>query len=188
MIMRRSPWIGAAHRSRRGDPARGHRRRVHCHGPGRRSRGHHPLWQSNIASSRSRVSPGSFRRRFESTIPIDLRLRTTSTGLQDVGTRDGLRVLVQAYVAWQVPGDPPTRSPVPALGAEPTRRGRAAVAQLRERRAAHHFEQLRSHRSRQHRREDGAPRRFRVAAARPDRRSGCSRSTASTSGRSASSA
>jgi modulator of FtsH protease HflC len=43
---------------------------------------------------------------FESVIPIDLRLRTTSTGLQDVGTRDGLRVLVQAYVAWQVPSDP----------------------------------------------------------------------------------
>ena len=43
---------------------------------------------------------------FETTIPIDLRLRTTSTGLQDVGTRDGLRVLVQAYVAWQVSSDP----------------------------------------------------------------------------------
>lgn len=42
----------------------------------------------------------------ESAIPIDLRLRTTSTGLQDVGTRDGLRVLMQAYVAWQVPSDP----------------------------------------------------------------------------------
>jgi membrane protease subunit HflC len=42
----------------------------------------------------------------ESSIPIDLRLRTTSTGLQDVGTRDGLRVLMQAYVAWQVPSDP----------------------------------------------------------------------------------
>jgi len=42
----------------------------------------------------------------ESAIPIDLRLLTTSTGLQDVGTRDGLRVLVQAYVAWQVPTDP----------------------------------------------------------------------------------
>lgn len=42
----------------------------------------------------------------ESAIPIDLRLRTTATGLQDVGTRDGLRVLVQAYVAWQVPGSP----------------------------------------------------------------------------------
>jgi membrane protease subunit HflC len=42
----------------------------------------------------------------ESVIPIDLRLRTSSTGLQDVGTRDGLRVLVQAYVAWQVPSDP----------------------------------------------------------------------------------
>jgi modulator of FtsH protease HflC len=41
----------------------------------------------------------------ESGIPIDLRLRTTATGLQDVGTRDGLRVLVQAYVAWQVPSD-----------------------------------------------------------------------------------
>ncbi len=43
---------------------------------------------------------------FESVIPIDLRLRTSSTGLQDVGTRDGLRVLMQAYVAWQVPSDP----------------------------------------------------------------------------------
>jgi modulator of FtsH protease HflC len=42
----------------------------------------------------------------ESVIPIDLRVRTSSTGLQDVGTRDGLRVLVQAYVAWQVPADP----------------------------------------------------------------------------------
>ncbi len=37
--------------------------------------------------------------------PVDLRLRTTSTGLQDVGTRDGLRILVQAYSAWSVPKD-----------------------------------------------------------------------------------
>jgi membrane protease subunit HflC len=42
----------------------------------------------------------------ESAVPVDLRLRTTSSGLHDVGTRDGLRVLVQAYIAWQVPGDP----------------------------------------------------------------------------------
>ena len=42
----------------------------------------------------------------ENTIDVDLRLRTTSSGLQDVGTREGLRVLVQAYVAWQVPDDP----------------------------------------------------------------------------------
>ena len=42
----------------------------------------------------------------ESLVPVDLRLRTTSSGLQDVGTRDGLRILVQAYVAWQVPDDP----------------------------------------------------------------------------------
>jgi membrane protease subunit HflC len=42
----------------------------------------------------------------ESVIPIDLRLRTSATGLQDVGTREGLRVLVQAYVAWEVPRDP----------------------------------------------------------------------------------
>lgn len=41
----------------------------------------------------------------ESAIPVDLRLRTTDTGLQDVGTSDGLRVLVQAYVAWQVAPD-----------------------------------------------------------------------------------
>lgn len=43
---------------------------------------------------------------FESAVAVDLRLRTTSSGLHDVGTRDGLRVLVQAYIAWQVPGDP----------------------------------------------------------------------------------
>ncbi len=42
----------------------------------------------------------------EGVIPVDLRLRTTSTGLQDVGTKDGLRILIQAYVAWQVPADP----------------------------------------------------------------------------------
>src|SRR5580692_5551553 len=42
----------------------------------------------------------------DNTVAVDLRLRTTSSGLHDVGTRDGLRVLVQAYIAWQVPGDP----------------------------------------------------------------------------------
>lgn len=42
---------------------------------------------------------------FESAVPVDLRLRTTSSGLQDVGTRDGLRIIVQAYVAWQVQAD-----------------------------------------------------------------------------------
>ena len=41
----------------------------------------------------------------EGVIPVDLRLRTTSTGLQDVGTKDGLRILVQAYVAWEVTPD-----------------------------------------------------------------------------------
>jgi membrane protease subunit HflC len=41
----------------------------------------------------------------ESVIPVDLRLRTTSSGLQDVGTRDGLRIIAQAYVAWQVQPD-----------------------------------------------------------------------------------
>ena len=39
-------------------------------------------------------------------VAVDLRLRTTATGLQDVGTSDGLRILVQAYVAWSVPGEP----------------------------------------------------------------------------------
>jgi membrane protease subunit HflC len=42
----------------------------------------------------------------DSTMDVDLRLRTTSSGLQDVGTRDGLRVLVQAFLAWRVPADP----------------------------------------------------------------------------------
>jgi len=42
---------------------------------------------------------------FESTVPVDLRVRTTSSGLQDVGTRDGLRIIVQAYVVWQVQPD-----------------------------------------------------------------------------------
>jgi membrane protease subunit HflC len=42
----------------------------------------------------------------ENTVAVDLRLRTTSSGLQDVGTREGLRILVQAYLAWQVADDP----------------------------------------------------------------------------------
>lgn len=42
----------------------------------------------------------------EAAVPVDLRLRTTSSGLQDVGTRDGLRIIVQAYIAWQVAPDP----------------------------------------------------------------------------------
>ena len=33
----------------------------------------------------------------ESVIPVDLRLRTTSSGLQDVGTRDGLRIIALIY-------------------------------------------------------------------------------------------
>ncbi len=41
----------------------------------------------------------------ETTTQVDLRLRTTSSGLQDVGTKDGLRILVQAYAAWQVADD-----------------------------------------------------------------------------------
>jgi membrane protease subunit HflC len=61
----------------------------------------------------------------ESTVPIDLRLRTTSTGLQDVGTRDGLRVLVQVYTAWQVPNDPQhIRQFLRALRNQPDEAGR----------------------------------------------------------------
>ena len=43
---------------------------------------------------------------FERAVEVDLRLRTTSSGLHDVGTKEGLRILVQAYAAWQVPDDP----------------------------------------------------------------------------------
>ena len=42
----------------------------------------------------------------EATIPVDLRLHTSSGGLADVGTREGLRILVQAYVAWNLPDEP----------------------------------------------------------------------------------
>jgi modulator of FtsH protease HflC len=42
----------------------------------------------------------------DSAVRVDMRLRTTSSGLHDVGTRDGLRILVQAYIAWQIPDDP----------------------------------------------------------------------------------
>lgn len=41
----------------------------------------------------------------QSAVPVDLRLRTTSSGMHDVGTRDGLRVLVEAYIVWSVPAD-----------------------------------------------------------------------------------
>jgi membrane protease subunit HflC len=36
---------------------------------------------------------------------VDLRLRTTSSGLHSVLTQDGLSVLVQAYAAWRVPAE-----------------------------------------------------------------------------------
>jgi membrane protease subunit HflC len=55
------------------------------------------------------TSPGlawKFPAPIETAIPVDLRLRTTSSGVQDVGTKDGLRILVQAFVAWQVPDEP----------------------------------------------------------------------------------
>lgn len=34
---------------------------------------------------------------------VDLRLRTTSSGVHSVLTRDGLSILVQAWIAWRVP-------------------------------------------------------------------------------------
>jgi membrane protease subunit HflC len=37
---------------------------------------------------------------------VDLRLHSLSSGLQDVGTKDGLRVLMQAYVVWRVDDAP----------------------------------------------------------------------------------
>jgi len=36
---------------------------------------------------------------------VDLRVRTTSSGVHSVLTRDGLSLLVQVWVAWQVPRD-----------------------------------------------------------------------------------
>ncbi|TLU61270.1 protease modulator HflC [Enterobacter sp. MF024] len=43
---------------------------------------------------------------FEMATSVDLRMRTTSSGLQDVGTRDGLRIIVQSYAIWQVDNTP----------------------------------------------------------------------------------
>nr|WP_246665703.1 protease modulator HflC [Shinella sp. AETb1-6] len=51
---------------------------------------------------------------------VDLRLRTTSSGLQDVGTRDGLRIIVNAYVGWRVePQDKDIRLFMRAVRNEP---------------------------------------------------------------------
>lgn len=41
----------------------------------------------------------------QAAVPVDMRLRTTSSGMHDVGTRDGLRILVEAYIVWRVPAD-----------------------------------------------------------------------------------
>lgn len=42
---------------------------------------------------------------FESPMDVNLRTRSTSSGLQDVGTRDGLRVIIQAWAIWKVNPD-----------------------------------------------------------------------------------
>jgi membrane protease subunit HflC len=39
------------------------------------------------------------------TIEVDLRLHTSSSGIHGVLTKDGLSIVVQAYVAWRVPKD-----------------------------------------------------------------------------------
>lgn len=43
---------------------------------------------------------------FESPMDVNLRTRSTSSGLQDVGTQDGLRVIVQAWAIWKVNPEP----------------------------------------------------------------------------------
>lgn len=43
---------------------------------------------------------------FETVMAVDLRTRSTSSGLQDVGTRDGLRVIAETYAVWQVSPQP----------------------------------------------------------------------------------
>lgn len=44
---------------------------------------------------------------FETPITVDLRTLSTSSGLQDVGTRDGLRVIVQGWALWKVSPEQP---------------------------------------------------------------------------------
>ena len=177
-----------AHRGRGTDPARGDRGRLHRHGAGGRGRRHHPLRQPG---ARRHASPGlawKLPAPFESTIPIDLRLRTTSTGLQDVGTRDGLRVLVQAYVAWQVPSDPQhVRQFLRSVRNQPDEAARQlrsfVSAALHITSSNFDLTDLVNIDSQQ-----GAAGSVRAAAARPGRRRACCRSTASRSGRWASSA
>jgi modulator of FtsH protease HflC len=42
----------------------------------------------------------------ETTTSVDLRLHTTSSDPQDTGTKDGARILVQAFATWQTGTDP----------------------------------------------------------------------------------
>ena len=117
----------------------------------------------------------------ETTVPIDLRLRTTSTGLQDVGTRDGLRVLAQVYTAWQVPDDPrDIRQFLRALRNQPDE----AARQLRSfvgAGHAHYGQQFQPRRTwSTATRHNGPYRRLRGSAvARPGRRPRCCRAMAS---------
>jgi membrane protease subunit HflC len=78
--------------------------RLHVASAFGRSPGDYPLWRTGAGIAGAglawRLPPP-----LETVVPVDLRLRTTSSGLQDVGTRDGLRVIMQSYVAWQVPAD-----------------------------------------------------------------------------------
>lgn len=66
---------------------------------------------------------------FESTTAIDLRLRTTSSGLHDVGTKDGLRIIMQAYIIWQV--EPNTESILQFLRAIPGNFDEEVTKQIR---------------------------------------------------------
>jgi modulator of FtsH protease HflC len=41
----------------------------------------------------------------ERVVDVDVRQHTTGTGLHDVGTKDGLRLQIAAYLAWKIPAE-----------------------------------------------------------------------------------
>ena len=51
----------------------------------------------------------------ESASAVDLRLHITRTALQEAATKDGARVLLQVYLAWQVPSETPVATAAVAL-------------------------------------------------------------------------
>ena len=108
----------------------------------------------------------------ETTTTVDLRLRTTTSGFQDVGTRDGLRIFDTSLRRMAGRGQFRRCPALPPVGAERPGRGRPPTPNIPRLGAGSDVERSRSGRAGEHRPQTPRIRSSRKSVARAPRREG----------------